>query len=92
MSLDRTLKTHGGLLRSRSVLTRAERIARLVEEDKFDPETSSPMGLAKVKVRHSKAGRKAKKAAEEASAETAEGSAESTPETPAGKQGKKAGN
>ena len=62
MTLDRTLKQHGGLARTRSVLTRTERIARLIEEDKFDPETDSPLGLPKTKVRHSRAGKKTKKA------------------------------
>ena len=64
MSLDRTLKTHGGLARKRSVLTRAERIARLTDEGKFDPEKDSPMGLPKLKARHSKVGTKTKKAEE----------------------------
>ncbi len=72
MSLDRTLKTHGGLAKHRSVLTRTERIARLTDEDKFDPENDSPLGLPKTKVRHSKAGTKTKKA-EEKPAEAAEG-------------------
>ena len=63
MTVDRTLKVHGGLLRARSVLTRAERIARLTEEGKFDPEEDSPLGLPKVRVRHSKAGMKTKKEA-----------------------------
>jgi small basic protein (TIGR04137 family) len=61
MSLDRTLKSHGSLRGSRSVLTRAERIALLIEEGKFDPETDSPLGLPKVRVRHSKAGTKGSK-------------------------------
>ena len=69
MSLDRTLKTHGGLARKRSVLTRAERIARLTDEGKFDPEKDSPMGLPKLKVRHSKVGTKTKKAEEKPEAE-----------------------
>jgi small basic protein (TIGR04137 family) len=64
--MDRTLKTHGGLIHTRSVLTRSERIAKLMEEGKFTLETSSPLGLPKVRVRHSKAGTKTKKAAEEA--------------------------
>jgi len=38
MTLDRSLKIHGGLIRTRSVLTRAERIERLIDEGKFDPE------------------------------------------------------
>ncbi len=64
MSMDRTLITRGGLAKTRSVLTRAERIARLVDEEKFDPETGRPLGLPKVKVRHSKAGTKSKKVEE----------------------------
>ena len=64
MSLDRTLKTHGGLRKLRSVLSRSERIARLTDEGKFDPETDSPLGLPKTKLRHSKAGTKTKKAEE----------------------------
>ena len=75
MTMDRTLKVHGGLLRSRSVLTRAERIAQLSEEDEFDPDSDSPLGLPKVRVRHSKAGTKSKKAAEPALAEGVEGEA-----------------
>ena len=69
MTMDRTLKQHGGLIRTRSVLTRAERIEQLVEEGKFDPEQDNPFGLPKVKVRHSKAGTKSKKAEEAAPAE-----------------------
>jgi len=73
MTLDRTLKVHGGLAGTRSVLSRAERIARLVEEDRFDIDGASPLGLPKVRVRTSRAGTKAKKTAEEAPAEGAEG-------------------
>ena len=82
MTMDRTLKAHGELIRTRSVLTRAERIARLIEEGKFDPEEDSPLHLPKVRVRHSKAGTKAKKAAAaEAEGEAPEGAeAAETPE------------
>ena len=66
MTLDRTLKAHGTLARQRSVLTRAERIARMIDEGKFDPQADSPLGLPKTKVRHSRAGMKSKKAAEQA--------------------------
>ncbi len=84
MTMDRTLKVHGGLLRARSVLTRAERIARLMEEGKFDPEEDSPLGLPKVRVKTSKAGSKKKEAKEEAEegvaaeagAESSEGASE----------------
>ncbi len=73
MTVDRTLKVSGGMLRTRSVLTRAERIAQLTEEGKFDPETDSALGLPKVKVRRSRAGSKAKKEKAEETAEGAEG-------------------
>jgi len=71
MTLDRSLKIGGGMARHRSVLTRAERIAKLTEEGKFDPEADSPIGLPKVAVKHSKAGQKVKK--EEKPAEAADG-------------------
>ena len=49
MSLHRSLKTKPSALdQHRNVLTRAERIARLSEEEKFDPENDSPLGLVKV--------------------------------------------
>ncbi|MHC4294338.1 MAG: small basic protein [Planctomycetota bacterium] len=91
MTVDRTLKVSGGLLRARSVLTRAERIAQLADEGKFDPEADSPLGLPKVRVRHSKAGTKTKKAEEpkvetEAAAEKAP--AEGAPESAEDKSGK----
>ena len=95
MSMDRTLRSHGSLLRTRSVLTRAERIEKMIEEGKFDPETDRPTGLPKMRVRHSKAGSKSKKAAEEVPVEGAEGAAgegvaaaedAAKPEAPAGKE------
>jgi len=61
MTLDRSLRIGGAMARHRSVLTRAERIATLAEEGKFDPAGNSPMGLPKVAVKHSRAGQKAKK-------------------------------
>jgi len=78
MSLDRTLKTHGGLAKTRSVLSRAERIARLTDDDKFDMDEGNPLGLPKTRVRHSKAGTKSRKAEDkpaegEAPVEGAEG-------------------
>ena len=79
MTMDRTLKQHGGLIRTRSVLTRAERIEQLAEEGKFDPEQDSPFGLPKVRVRHSKAGTKSKKAEEAAPAEGEEGAEATEP-------------
>ncbi|MBS3734153.1 MAG: small basic protein [Phycisphaerae bacterium] len=73
MTMDRTLKIHGGLGGRRSVMTRAERIAHLTEEGKFDPESDSPLGLPKTRIRQSRAGKKAKKAEEPEAAETLEG-------------------
>ena len=81
MTLDRSLKISGGLVRTRSVLTRTERIEKLMEEGKFDPETDSPLGLPKVRVKHSKAGTKTKKEEKAAPAEAAE--AAEAGETPA---------
>jgi small basic protein (TIGR04137 family) len=69
MTLDRSLKISGGLMRQRSVLTRAERIAVLTEEGDFDAQKDSPLGLRKVKVRHSKAGSKKKKTDDKTEAE-----------------------
>lgn len=81
MTMDRTLKTHGGLKGTRSVMTRAERIAKMTEDGKFDPETDCPLGLAKTKVLVSRAGSKSKKAAAEETAEVpAEGEEAATEE------------
>ncbi|MCY2948276.1 MAG: small basic protein [Gemmataceae bacterium] len=60
MSIDKSLKRKGSLVRARSVLTRAERILVLRGDDKF-PEGRSPYGLPKVRV--VKIGKKPKKAA-----------------------------
>ncbi|WP_085980616.1 small basic protein [Novipirellula maiorica] len=49
MTMDRSLKVQAGAIKSRNVLTRAERIARLTELDRFDPEASI-VGMAKVRV------------------------------------------
>ena len=49
MSLHRSLKTKpAGLNQHRNVLTRAERIEKLADDDKFDKESDSPIGLPKV--------------------------------------------
>ena len=48
MSLDRSLKTSGGLIKHRNVLSRAERIVKLTDQGKFDPEKDSPLHLPKV--------------------------------------------
>ncbi len=91
MTLDRTLKSGSGLHRARSVLTRAERIAKLTEEGKFDPSANSPLALPKVRVRTSKAGTKSKKAAEEAGAEGAPAEGTAAPAAAAAPAEKKGG-
>lgn len=72
MSLDRSLKSAGSLDKHRNVLTRAERVQRLVSRGKFDLEKDNPLGLPKVGNRKVVAGGKSKKkeaADEEAAAE-----------------------
>lgn len=57
MSIDPSLKIKGALTRHRNVLTRAERIDKLKEEDRWS-EDDSLLGLPKVAHRKSHAGRK----------------------------------
>jgi small basic protein (TIGR04137 family) len=68
MSIDRSLKIKGALRRHRNVLTRAERIEKLKDEERWS-EGDSLFALAKVAHRKSHAGRKAAK--EEVAAEAA---------------------
>lgn len=49
MTMDKSLKIRAGLARSRSVLTRGERILKLQESDRWQ-EGRSPLGLPKVRV------------------------------------------
>ena len=71
MSLHRSLKTQPGALNEhRNVLTRAERIARLVDQDRFRMDDDSPLNLPKVANRAVSTGKK-KKAAEEQTEEGA---------------------
>jgi len=49
MTMDQSLKVKAGAIRSRNVLTRAERVARLQELDRFDEEKSI-VGMPKVRV------------------------------------------
>lgn len=61
MSIDRSLKIKGALKRHRNVLSRAERIEKLKEEERWTEEDSL-LGLPKVSHRKSHAGRKEKAA------------------------------
>lgn len=65
MTMDSSLRNRSGMSRTRSVLSRDERIALMIEEEKFNKDGDSPLGLAKTRVHHSRAGHKAKKAAAE---------------------------
>lgn len=49
MSLDSSLKTKGNLSGVRSVMTRAERIAKLQNDKRFDPAKDHALGLPKTK-------------------------------------------
>ena len=67
MSLHRSLKTKSGALNQhRNVLTRAERIAKLTQEERFSPEKNTALGLVKVRSIKVAAGKKPKKAEEAA--------------------------
>lgn len=59
MSVDRSLKVKNALLRHRNVLSRAERVDILKEEERWT-EGDSLLGLPKVAHRKSGAGKKAK--------------------------------
>ncbi len=59
MSIDRSLKIKGALSRHRNVLSRAERVEQLKEEERWS-EGDSLLGLPKVAHRKSHAGRKDK--------------------------------
>ena len=70
MSMDKSLISKGKLRRQRNVLTRAERIERLTEEERWQ-EGDSVFGLPKVRsIVHKRVKKKA-----EAPAEAAEGAA-----------------
>lgn len=81
MSMDRSLKTASSLSRHRNVLTRAERLGKLADEERWNEEVSV-FGLPKVAHRNIKVGKKTKK-----KEEAAEGAAAA----PAAKGGKPAG-
>ncbi len=65
MTMDKSLKVRLGLVRARSVLTRAERIQRLKAADRWQ-EGDDPFGLPKVRVFKLTMKKKKKKKEEEA--------------------------
>jgi small basic protein (TIGR04137 family) len=71
MTMDKSLRIRRGLTRARSVLTRAERLTRLEESERWKP-GDSPLGLPKVRVYKLALKKKKKKKEEEEGAEGAE--------------------
>ncbi len=67
MSLHKTLKSKSSLVRHRNVLTRAERVEKLKEEDRWE-KGMDPFGLPKVAHRKAAVGGKAKKKAQSTAA------------------------
>ncbi|NUO07570.1 MAG: small basic protein [Candidatus Brocadia sp.] len=78
MSVDKSLKMKGKLVRPRNVFTRVERIKILKEEGKWKP-TMSVYGIPKVKALKLKRKTKEKKAAKEATTEAAATAGAATP-------------
>lgn len=78
MTMDKSLQIQAGLVRSRSVLTRGERIARLQSSDRWK-EGQSPLGLPKVRVYKISMKKKKKRKEEEGEGAAAEGATAATP-------------
>ncbi len=68
MTMDKSLRARVGLVRSRNVLTRAERLERLKATDRWQ-DGDSPFGLTKVRVYKIALKKKKKKKEEEGEAE-----------------------
>jgi small basic protein (TIGR04137 family) len=64
MSIDKSLKKGGGLIRARNVLTRAERLAVLQEDERWSPEKGI-FNLPKTKYRKLAPGQSGPKRPEE---------------------------
>jgi small basic protein (TIGR04137 family) len=64
VSIDKSLKRKGRLARTRSVLTRDERIKQMKADDRWT-DTQSPFGLPKLRVVRLVVGKKKKKKAAE---------------------------
>lgn len=84
MPIDKSLKVKAGAISNRNVLTRAERIGKLKEADKFN-ENTSVLGLPKVRVLKISLKKKKKVKAEEPDAKGAKG-AKGAAAKPAGKK------
>jgi small basic protein (TIGR04137 family) len=82
MTMDKSLRTRKGMVRARSVLSRAERLTKLQEAERWKP-GDSPLGIPKVRVFKLAIKKKKKAKAEEG----ADGAA--APAAAAGKDAKK---
>ena len=83
MSLHRSLKTKPAALNQhRNVLTRAERIERLVAEERFELDETSPLGMIKVANRQVVTKKKKKAEDAEGTEETAEATEATETPTP----------
>ena len=70
MTVDKSLRTRKGIVRARNVLTRAERIEKLQQQDRWN-EDEGPCGLPKVRVYRVIVKKKKKKKGEEEGADAA---------------------
>jgi small basic protein (TIGR04137 family) len=69
MSIDRSLKSGNSLSRHRNVLTRTERIEKLIDDGLWTEDSKSALGLQKVGNRKAAVGKKVKKKIEEGEGE-----------------------
>lgn len=76
VSIDKSLKKPAGMVRSRNVLKRGERIDQLIEEGRWT-EGRSALGLPKVRIKHVVAGKKKKKDKEDEDGDGDEATSES---------------
>ncbi|MFH0962562.1 MAG: small basic protein [Planctomycetota bacterium] len=87
MSMDKSLVMRGKLKRQRNVLTRAERVAKLIAEERWE-EGRSVFALPKLRVVVTKRKAKAAAAAAAPAAATAEGAPAAQAPAPASASGK----
>jgi small basic protein (TIGR04137 family) len=85
MTIDKSLRTRKGIVRARNVLTRAERIEKLLQQERWSEE-DGPCGLPKVRVYRVLVKKKKKKKGEEEGADTAAKPAAAKPATTAAKK------
>lgn len=90
MSIDKSLKRKGGMTKQRCVLTRAERILKMIENGSFAGDRS-PFGLPKTRVQKIVLKKKVKKEAAEGDAAAAAPGAAATPAAAAAPAAKPAG-